>query len=327
MSLQGLFPDRPPCYKPLSMKSGSKLVILAALTANALITAIKYIVALITKSSAMLAEAVHSTADTGNQVLLLLGLKRSRKPPDTAHPFGYGQEQYFWSFVVANMLFFVGAVVSVYEGIHKLQDPHPIERPWLIYAILIVAAAIESVALIFAIRELNQTRRPGTGLLKAVQETKDTSVAVVFFEDTAALLGLSIAFVGVLLAQLTGMMIFDGIASILIGVLLAAVAFVLAHETKELLIGEAASPENVAAIRQAAANTPGVKAVGSVLTMHLGPRRILINMNVDFEDRLRAEELEDVVDKMEENIRQAVPAADKIFIEADDVKLTPSRRT
>jgi cation diffusion facilitator family transporter len=309
------------------MKSGSKLVILAALVANSLITAIKFIVALITKSSAMLAEAVHSAADTGNQVLLLLGLKRSQKPPDAAHPFGYGQEQYFWSFVVANMLFFVGAVVSVYEGIHKLQDPQAIERPWLIYAILGVAAAIESVALFFAIKELNKTRRPGTGLLKAAQETKDTNVAVVFFEDTAALLGLFIAFVGVLMAQLTGNMLFDGVASIMIGVLLAVVAFVLAHETKELLIGEAASPENVAAIRKAAAETPGVKAVGSVLTMHLGPRRILINMNVDFEDQIPAEELEGVIDTMEENIRKAVPAADKIFIEADDVKLTPSRRT
>ncbi len=309
------------------MKSGSKLVILAALSGNALITAIKFIVAVITRSSAMLAEAVHSTADTGNQVLLLLGLKRSRKPPDTAHPFGYGQEQYFWSFVVANMLFFVGAVVSVYEGIHKLQDPQPIERPWLIYTILGVAALIESVALSFALKELNQTRRPGTGLLKAVQETKDTSVAVVFFEDTAALCGLAIAFLGVLLSQLTKTVLFDGIASILIGGLLAAVAFVLAHETKELLIGEAASPENVAAIRKAAAETPGVKTVGSILTMHLAPRRILVNMNVDFEDRLRAEELERVVDAMEDNIRKAVPAADKIFIEADDVKLTPSRRT
>ena len=309
------------------MKSGSKLVILAALCANALITAIKYVVALITRSSAMLAEAVHSTADTGNQVLLLLGLKRSQKPPDAAHPFGYGQEQYFWSFVVANMLFFVGAVVSVYEGIHKLQDPQPIERPWLIYAILGIAAAIESVALYFAVKELNKTRRPGTGLIRAAQETKDTNVAVVFFEDTAALLGLFIAFVGVLIAQLTGNMLFDGIASIMIGVLLAVVAFVLAHETKELLIGEAASPENVAAIRKAAAESRGVKVVGKILTMHLGPRRILINMNVDFEDQIRADELEDVIDEIEANIRKAVPAADKIFIEADDVKLTPSRRT
>jgi cation diffusion facilitator family transporter len=309
------------------MKSGSKLVILAALSCNALITVIKFIVALITRSSAMLAEAVHSAADTGNQMLLLLGLKRSQKPPDRTHPFGYGQEQYFWSFVVANMLFFVGAVVSVYEGIHKLQDSQPIERPGLIYAILGVAALIESVALFFAVKELNQTRRPGTGLFKAARETKDISVAVVFFEDTAALCGLTIAFFGVLLAQLTGMMLFDSIASILIGLLLALVAFVLAHETKELLIGEAASPENVAAIRKAASETQGVLAVGEVLTMHMGPRRILVTMNVDFEDHLHADELEGVVDKMEENIRQVVPAADKIFIEADDVKLTPSRRT
>jgi len=309
------------------MKSSSKLVILAALSANALITVIKFVVALITRSSAMMAEGVHSAADTGNQVLLLLGLKRRQKPPDSAHPFGYGQEQYFWSFVVANMLFFVGAVVSVYEGIHKLQNPQPIEHPGLIYVILCVAALIESVALFFAIKELNKTRRPGTGLFKAAQETKDISVAVVFFEDTAALCGLTIAFIGVLLTQVTGMVFFDGIASILIGVLLAIVAYVLAHETKELLIGEAASPENVAAIRKAAAETKGVKAVGSILTMHLGPRRILVNMNVDFEDQIQADALEEVVDTMEENIRRVVPAADKIFIEADDVKLTTSRRT
>ena len=178
---------------------------------------------------------------------------------------------------------------------------------------------IEGVALSFAIKELNKTRQPGTGLIQSVHLTKDTNVAVVFFEDTAALAGLVIAFFGVVLAQLTGLMIFDAIASILIGVLLAAVAFLLAYETKELLIGEAASPKNVELIRNAASQMPEVKAVGDVLTMHLGPKSILVTMNVDFQDRLSTRELEQAVDHLEEKIRKAVPAADRIFIEADKV--------
>jgi cation diffusion facilitator family transporter len=309
------------------MKAGSKIVVIAALTGNGLIAIIKLLVAMVTMSSAMLAEAIHSFADTGNQFLLLLGLRRSQKPPDETHPFGYGQEVYFWSFVVANMLFFVGAVVSIYEGIHKLQEPTPIERPWLIYCILGVAFVIEAVALWFAIKELNRHRAPGVGLIRAARESKDTSVAVVFFEDTAALLGLVIAFVGVLLVQLTGLLIFDAIASILIGVLLAVVAYVLARETKELLIGEAASPKNLTLIRQAVSQVKEVQAVGELLTMHLGPRRILVNMNVEFTDGLQTDQIEQVIDRLEENIRKAVPSVDKIFIEADNVPVKPNQAT
>jgi len=301
------------------MNTGSKTVILAALIGNTLIAVIKLAVALITSSSAVLAEAVHSFADTGNQLLLLLGLKRSRKPADASHPFGYGQEQYFWSFVVANMLFFVGAVVSVYEGIAKFKNPHPIEHAWLIYSVLAVAFLIEALALRVAVKELNRHREPGTGLLKAVQQTKDTNVAVVFFEDSAALTGLVVAFVGVLLAELTGWVMFDAIASIIIGLLLGLVAFLLAHETKELLIGEAASPGNVARIRQCAANIVQVSKVGEVLTMHLGPDSILITMNVEFVDQLSTNEIEAAIDQLEAAIRQKVPSAGKIFIEAEAV--------
>jgi cation diffusion facilitator family transporter len=308
------------------LKTGSKTVVLAALVGNGTIAVIKLVVALITLSSAMLAEAVHSFADTGNQFLLLLGLKRSKKPPDASHPFGYGQEQYFWSFLVANMLFFVGAVVSIYEGIHKIQDPQPIEHAWLIYIILGVSFVIEAVALYFAIRELNKHRTPGCGLLRAVRQSKDTSVAVVFLEDSAALGGLVIAFLGVLTAQLSGLVIFDAVASILIGILLAVVAFVLAYETKELLIGEAASPKNVALIREAAEKIPEVRAVGEILTMHMGPRRILVNINVEFKDDLLTDDLERTIDNLEARIREQVPAADKIFIEADTVIFKPSKR-
>jgi len=308
------------------MKSGSKTVVLAALIGNGLIAVIKLVVALISGSSAMLAEAVHSFADTGNQFLLLLGLKRSRKPADSEHPFGYGQEQYFWSFVVANMLFFVGAVVSIYDGIDKISNPHPIEHPYLIYAILGAAFLIEGYALSVAYKELNKTRQPGVGLIQAVHRTKDTNVAVVFFEDSAALAGLLVAFLGVMLAQLTGLMIFDALASITIGVLLALVAFLLAYETKELLIGEAASPKNVEMIRQTTLELEQVTAVGIILTMHMGPRSILITMEVEFDDKLNTDQIETTIDQIEAEIRKVVPEADKIFIEAEQVAGGISKR-
>jgi cation diffusion facilitator family transporter len=292
-------------------------VIIAALIGNAIIAAIKFIVATVSGSSAMMAEAVHSLADTGNQILLLMGLKKSQKPPDDDHPFGYGQEQYFWSFVVANMIFFIGAVVSIYEGIGKIKNPHPIENPGLIYIVLGISCAIEAVAFGIALRELHRTKAPGTSIFEAVKRTKDTNVAVVFFEDLAALCGLIIAFIGVLIAQLTGLMIFDGIASILIGVLLAAVAYLLASETKELLIGEAASPKNVRLIRKIAQEMDEVNAVGKILTMHLGPKSILVTMNVNFTDDLVADDMEHVIDVLEAKIRKQIPAADKIFIEAE----------
>ncbi|NMB73719.1 MAG: cation diffusion facilitator family transporter [Myxococcales bacterium] len=299
------------------MKTGSRSVIVAALIANLAIAAIKFVVAFFTLSAAMLAEAVHSLADTGNQFLLLLGLRLSRKPADAAHPFGYGKEQYFWAFVVALMLFFVGAVVSIYEGVGKVLEPHPLERVWLVYLILGVSIAIETVSFTLALREFNRRRAPGVGILASIRQTKDASLAVVLLEDSAALLGLSLALLGVATAQLTGLVFFDGLASIAIGLLLAAVAFLLAFETRELLIGEAASAEKVQAIRAALTGQPGVAAVGRVLTMHLGANNILVGVNCDFEDALSAGEVEALIERLEVRIREVVPEAGRIFIEAN----------
>jgi len=301
------------------MAGHSKKVVLVALFGNFAITVIKFIVAVITRSAAMLAEAIHSLADTGNQGLLLLGLKRSAKPADEEHPFGYGKEQYFWSFVVANMLFFVGSVVSIYEGINKLRHPHPIESAWLIYIILGVSFLIEGYALLTAYRAFQKSRPKGLGILAAIRRSKDTNVIVVLLEDTAALVGLSVAFVGVLLAEVTGIAMFDGLASIVIGLILASVAFLLAWEIRSLLIGESASPEDRAAVRQVLAGCDQLEGVGRLFTMHLSPHNILLALNLEFKDGLTSNEIEKVIDSLEADIKAAVPDIQKIFIEADQV--------
>lgn len=297
------------------MKSGSTKVVAAALAANAAIAAIKIAVAAITLSAAMLAEAVHSLADTANQVLLLVGLKRSEKPADDAHPFGYGLEQYFWSFVVALMLFFVGAVVSVYEGVEKILAPHPIERVYLVFAILGAALVIEALSFSVAYREFRRKKPAGLSHLGALRATKDASVAVVLLEDTAALCGLGIALVGVALAELTGLAVLDGVASVLIGLLLAVVAFLLARKTKGLLIGEAATGDDQRRIREALAGVAGLGRVGRVATLQLGASQILVGIEADFDDALTGGEVERAVCRAEEAVRRAVPAARTIFLE------------
>ncbi len=302
-----------------NLKYGSQKVVLTALVGNFTITLIKFAVALLSMSSAMLAEAIHSLADTGNQILLLVGIRRSKKPPDELHPFGYGPEQYFWSFVVAIMLFFIGAIVSLYEGIHKIQNPQPIERAWLVYLILAISFLLDGFALLVAWREFNRTRRQDEGIFMAVRRSKDTNVVVCLLEDSAALVGLSLAFLGVVISELTGIAAFDAIGSMAIGVLLAAVAFVLAREVKDLLIGEAASPANRKAIYETIRKFDQVQAIGQVLTMHLAPKKILVTMDLEFEDGLSTDEIENVIDGLEEAIKKRVPAVDRIFIEAEKV--------
>ena len=301
------------------MKSGSHKVVVTALVGNFTITLIKFAVALISLSSAMLAEAIHSLADTGNQLFLLVGIKRSQKPPDELHPFGYGPEQYFWSFVVAIMLFFIGAIVSLYEGIHKIQHPQTIEKAWLVYLILGISFLLDGYALMVAWREFNRTRNQNEGIFLSVRRSKDTNVVVCLLEDSAALVGLTLAFLGVVISEITGIAAFDAVGSMAIGLLLAAVAFVLAREVKDLLIGEAASPANRKAIYDTINKFPKVQAVGQVLTMHLAPRKILVTMDVEFADGLSTDEIEDVIDGLEDAIKKRVPAVDRIFIEAEKV--------
>ncbi len=296
--------------------SGSKKVIIAALIGNTLIAVTKFIAAAFTGSSAMLSEGIHSLVDTGNQVLLLHGMKRAARPADERFPFGHGKEIYFWSFVVAILIFAVGAGVSLYEGVLHALDPQPMESPIINYIVLGFAMLFEGGAWYFAFKEFSKVKGR-RGYIEAVQQGKDPSMFVVLFEDSAAMLGLIVAFAGILLSQLTGIFIFDGIASIIIGLILGGTAIWLAYETKGLLIGESANPQVVAGIRAIAADFQGVDHVNEVLTMHMGPDYILANISVDFDDAISADEVEQNIAHIDRRIKQVYPQIKRVFIEAE----------
>jgi cation diffusion facilitator family transporter len=273
-----------------------------------------------TGSSAMLSEGVHSLVDTGNQVLLLVGLKRGARPADPNHPLGYGKEVYFWSFVVAILIFAVGAGVSIYEGIRHILHPSPLGDVRINYLVLGLAFVFEGVAWFIAYREFNRARGR-LGLWRAVRESKDPATFVVLFEDSAAMAGIVVAFLGVWLGHATGLAWFDGAASIVIGLILGLTAWFLAIETRDLLIGEAARPETVAAIRRLAAGTPEVDKVNEVLTLHMGPEYILVNLSVDFIDGLTSEQVEATSTRLTAAIRGGHPLVKKVFIEAKERRI------
>ncbi len=298
------------------MAGSSKKVIYAALAGNTLVAATKFVAAALTGSSAMLSEAIHSVVDTGNQLLLLLGLHKAKKPADERFPFGHGKEVYFWSFVVALLIFAVGAGVSLYEGIHQLSNPTPISSPYINYIVLILAVLFEGAALFFALTEFSRAKGKW-GYLEAVRKGKDPTTFVVLFEDSAAILGLLVAFCGVFLSQVTGNLIYDGLASIIIGLILGGTAIWLAYETKGLLIGESANLQVVTDIRQIVAGFPQVEHVNQVLTMHMGPQYILVNLSVDFTDQTTASELEETIGKLDVQIKRAWPNVKQIFIETE----------
>lgn len=297
---------------------GSNFVIWAALTGNLLIAATKFVAAVISGSSAMLSEAIHSTVDTGNQVLMLYGRHRSKRPADDTHPFGYGLELYFWSFVVAILIFGLGAGVSIYEGIGKLRHAEPMADPTLNYIVLALSALFEGVSWFIALREFLATADGAArrrGLFTAVAASKDPTVFTVLFEDSAALAGLLVAFVGVLLASRWGLLWADGTASIVIGAILALTAAALARETKSLLTGEAASPAIVAAIRRIVLARAEVTAINELKTVHLGPDDILLTMSLDFDDRTDLSRVERTVGALETTIRGQIPGVRQLFIE------------
>jgi len=298
------------------MASSSRKVIVAALVGNSLIAVTKFIAAAITGSSAMLSEGIHSLVDTGNQVLLLHGLARSRKPPDEDYPFGHGKEIYFWSFVVAIVIFGVGAGVSLYEGVQHLISPHSLERPEISYIVLGIAMIFEGGAWYFAFKEFSQVKG-GWGYVEAVQRGKDPSLFVVLFEDSAAMLGLVAAFLGIFLGQVLGDPRFDGAASVVIGCILGGTAIWLAYETKGLLIGEAANREVVKTIRELAERRDSVEHVNEVLTMHMGPDFILVNLSVNFRDSISAGALEKEVAALDRAIKEAFPSVQRVFVEAE----------
>lgn len=298
------------------MASGSTKVIIAALVGNSLIAVTKFAAAAYTGSSAMLSEGVHSLVDTGNQILLLFGLKQSRKPPDEDFPFGHGKEIYFWSFVVAILIFAVGAGVSFYEGVVRVMAPHPVKNVFINYIVLGFAMVFEGGAWYFAFKEFGRIKGE-RGYIAAVQQGKDPSFFVVLFEDSAAMLGLLVAFFGVWLGDVTGNPVFDGIASIIIGLILGGTAAWLAYETKGLLIGERANREVVAGIRRIVRAQPAVRHVNEVLTMHMGPEFILVNISVDFSDKLRTGDMEEAVAHMDHLIKTSFPNVKRVFVEAE----------
>jgi len=298
------------------MASGSKKVIFAALIGNSLIAVTKFTAAFVTGSSAMLSEGIHSLVDTGNQVLLLHGLKQSKKPADEKFPFGHGKEIYFWSFIVAILIFALGGGISIYEGVQHLQHPKPIDKPLINYIVLGLAMLFEGAAWLFALREF--TRAKGKwGYVEAVQRGKDPSLFVVLFEDTAAMLGLMVAFAGIALADMTGILYFDGAASVIIGLILLGTAIWLAYETKGLLIGESANASVVRGIRNILKGYRQIEHINEVLTMHMGPDFVLANISVDFRDNETASSVESVIAEIDNTIKTQFPQIKRIFIEAE----------
>ncbi|MGD2037330.1 MAG: cation diffusion facilitator family transporter [Desulfobacterales bacterium] len=296
--------------------ASSKKVIFAALIGNFLIALTKFIAFFVTKSSAMLSEGVHSIVDTGNQVLLLYGLRRARRPADDLFPFGHGKEVYFWGFIVAIMIFTVGAGVSIYKGLHHLVDPTPIQNPNLNYIVLGCAMLFEGAAWSFALTEFTKAKGKW-GYLEAVRRGKDPSMFVVLFEDSAAMLGILVAFGGIFLSQITGNPVYDGVASVIIGLILAGTAAWLAYEIKGLLIGESARPEIVKGVREIAKSYPKITHVNEILTLHMGPNFILLNLSVDFADTLMTGDLEDTISRLDRQIKQAYPKIKRVFVEAE----------
>ncbi len=298
------------------MASGSKKVIFAALAGNTLIAVTKFAAASITGSSAMLSEAIHSLVDTGNQGLLLYGMKRAQKPADENFPFGHGKEIYFWSFVVAILIFALGGGISVYEGIHHLLHPQPATNPLINYLVLSLAIIFEGVAWLFALREFRRTKGKN-GYIEAINQTKDPSVLVVLFEDSAAMLGLLVALIGIGLTQLTGNVYFDGGASVLIGFILIGTAIWLARETKGLLIGESAEPQIVQGIREIVQENAIIESVNEILTMHMGPDFILVTLSADFVDNASADAVEEQIAELDLQVKTRFPRVKRVFIEAE----------
>ena len=293
----------------------SKSVIYAALAGNTAIALTKFAAAGFTGSSAMLSEAIHSVVDTGNQLLLLFGLRRAAKPADARHPFGYGLQLYFYTFVVAVLIFGVGAVVSMWQGIERIMHPVAVEHAWVNYLVLGFGVLFEGGVWVVALRAFN-AERAGRSWITAVRSSKDPIVFTVLFEDTAALAGLAVALLGVFLSETFNAPVIDGIASVLIGCILAATAFFLASESQSLLTGEAASYDTRRGINRIARAEPGVVGLNQARTMHFGPNEVLVVLSLDFEDTLPAGEVERIVTRIEQKIKAAHPDVRQVFIEA-----------
>jgi cation diffusion facilitator family transporter len=295
---------------------GSKRAIIAAMLANLGIAIAKFIAWGVSGSSSMLGEGVHSLADTGNQLLLLRGGVAAKKKADSEHPFGHGRERYVYAFVVSIILFSVGGVFSLYEGINKLEHPHALENAWIPIAVLLIAMVLEGFSLRTAVKESNQVRG-SQSWVQFIRRSKAPELPVVLLEDVAALIGLVLAFLGVVLTTITGNGAFDAIGTIAIGALLVAVAVILGIETKSLLIGEGAGDDDVATIRAAIVATPTVEMLIHMKTLYLGPDELMLAAKVAFPGSLRFADVATAIDAVEANVRAALPSVRVIYIEPD----------
>ncbi|NHC02974.1 cation transporter [Acinetobacter sp. 187] len=295
------------------MSDSNKIVVYAALFGNLAIAAVKFVAAYITNSSAMLSEAIHSVVDTLNEILLLYGLKKSQQPGDSQHPFGYGRELYFWAFIVALMVFALGSIVSIYQGIQHIRQPEEMSSPMVSYVVLLIAILCEGTSWFIALKSFRKSKGR-MGYFEAFRRSKDPTTFTVLFEDSAALIGLFIALIGIFLAHSLNMPVLDGVASILIGVVLAISAFLLGKETKGLLLGETADPQlrhNVIAIAQ---QDPAVFSANGVLTEQMGAHQVIASLSLEFKDNLTSDEIELCVNRIEQEIKNIHPEIVALFI-------------
>jgi cation diffusion facilitator family transporter len=297
----------------MSAEGHNNRTLLIAFAANLGIAVSKFVAAAFTGSSAMLTEGIHSVVDSLNQLLLLWGRRQARKPADAQHPFGYGRELYFWSFVVAVLVFALGAGVSVYEGVIHIMAPEEAVSPIVAYAVLAFAFLLEGGSTLAAFREFREAKG-SLGWFQAVRQSKDPPAFIVLLENGAAMAGILVAAAGVALSQVTGNPFWDGAASVAIGLLLGVTALVLAIESKALLIGEAADPELVESIRKAADMEEGIVGVGHILTVHSSPDQITVIMSADFEDSITAGEVERIIARIETRVEALWPAVKRLYI-------------
>ena len=307
----------------MQARGASRKVVYAALLGNLLVGFTKLAAAVVTGSSAMVSEAVHSFVDTGNEVLLLYGLHRAARPADARHPLGHGRELYFWSFIVTLVIFGLGAGVSIYEGVVHVLSPAPMTNPVVNYVVLGLALVFETGSFAVAVKAF-RARRVRRGFLEAVRDSKDPTIFIVLFEDSAALVGIGLALVGVAASEVLRLPVLDGVASIAIGVVLALVAAYLARESKGLLIGEPAESGVVASICAIARAQPGIEHTTGLFTVHLGPDQVVAAISVDFADELSAADVEAIVATLEERVRKAHPEIVSLLVKPQ-ARVAPSR--
>ena len=306
------------------MSESNKVVVYAALIGNLIIAMVKFVAAYLTNSSAMLSEAIHSVVDTLNEILLLYGLKKSQQPANMRHPFGYGRELYFWAFIVALMVFALGSVVSIYQGIQHIRHPEEIVSPVINYVVLGIAIVVEGTSWFIALKSFRKSKGK-LGYFQAFRRSKDPTTFTVLFEDTAALLGLVIALLGVYFSHTLNMPVLDGIASILIGVILAVAALLLGRETKGLLLGETADPllrQNVLSIAQ---QDPAVLSANGRITEQLGAHQVLAALSLEFKDNLTSDQIEACVNRIEANTKKVHPEVVALFVKPQTQKVWMER--